>query len=74
MREVWREDEDILLAEAVLRHIREGSTLMSALDEVEKKLNRPAAECGFRWSAFVRHSYKNAINNAKKKREQLISK
>jgi prespore-specific regulator len=64
----WTEDEDIILAEAVLRHIREGSTMLNAFDEARIKLNRTSAACGFRWNAFVRKDYHNAVAIAKKER------
>jgi prespore-specific regulator len=64
----WTEDEDIILAEAVLRHIREGSTMLNAFDEVGIKLNRASAACGFYWNAFVSKDYHNAIAIAKRER------
>ena len=43
-QDAWTKDEDLLLAEVVLRHIREGSTQLKAFEEVGQKLNRtPAA-------------------------------
>lgn len=71
MNSIWNEEQDILLAEVVLRHIREGSTAISAFEEVGKKLNRSAASCGYRWNNTVRLNYENAINAAKKYRYNL---
>lgn len=34
-QDAWTQDEDLLLAEVVLRHIREGGTQLSAFEEVE---------------------------------------
>ena len=33
-QDAWLEENDILLAETVLRHVREGSTQLSAFEEV----------------------------------------
>ncbi|MCU9595043.1 RsfA family transcriptional regulator [Caldibacillus thermolactis] len=70
-QDAWTKDEDLLLAEVVLRHIREGSTQLKAFEEVGQKLNRTPAACGFRWNSFVRKQYKTGIELAKKQRKQL---
>ena len=49
-QDAWTHDEDLLLAEIVLRHIREGGTQLAAFEEVGKKLTRTSAACGFRWN------------------------
>ncbi|NSL52980.1 RsfA family transcriptional regulator [Calidifontibacillus erzurumensis] len=69
-QDAWSEEDDLLLAETVLRHIREGSTQLNAFEEVGDKLNRTSAACGFRWNAVVRQGYKKAIELAKKQRKQ----
>lgn len=66
--DAWTEEEDLVLAETVLRHIREGSTLLTAFDETGQKLNKNVSNCGFRWNAFVSKQYSNAIGLAKKQR------
>ncbi|GAE94123.1 prespore specific transcriptional activator RsfA [Gracilibacillus boraciitolerans JCM 21714] len=33
-QDAWSHEDDLLLAETVLRHIREGSTQLKAFDEV----------------------------------------
>lgn len=66
----WTEDDDLLLAEIVLRHIREGSTQLQAFDEVGEKTNRTASACGFRWNGVVRKQYETAIRIAKKQRHE----
>lgn len=71
MNSIWNAEQDILLAKVVLRHIREGSTAISAFEEVSKKLNRSAASCGYRWNNTVRFNYENEINDAKKSRYNL---
>ncbi|QFK73033.1 RsfA family transcriptional regulator [Pradoshia sp. D12] len=69
-QDAWTEENDLLLAETVLRHVREGSTQLNAFDEVGDKLNRTAAACGFRWNAVVRHTYEKALQLARKQRKQ----
>lgn len=66
----WSHEDDLLLAETVLRHIREGSTQLNAFEEVGDKLNRTAAACGFRWNAEIRQKYDKALDLAKKQRKE----
>ena len=66
-QDAWTKDEDLLLAEVVLRHIREGSTQLKAFEEVGQKLSRTPAACGFRWNSTVRKQYKSGIELAKTK-------
>jgi prespore-specific regulator len=70
-QDAWSQDEDLLLAEVVLRHIREGGTQLQAFEEVGKQLNRTAAACGFRWNSYVRKQYKSGIELAKKQRKEM---
>lgn len=70
-QDAWTQDEDLLLAEVVLRHIREGGTQLGAFEEVGRSLTRTAAACGFRWNSFVRKQYKSGIELAKKQRKDL---
>ncbi len=67
----WSQDEDVYLAEVVLRHIREGSTQLKAFEEVGKELSRTPAACGFRWNSYVRKQYTEGIELAKKVRKEL---
>ncbi|PWA12533.1 RsfA family transcriptional regulator [Pueribacillus theae] len=69
-QDAWSHEDDLLLAETVLRHIREGSTQLVAFDEVGDKLNRTSAAVGFRWNAIVRNKYEQAIQLAKKQRKE----
>jgi prespore-specific regulator len=76
-QDAWTEEDDLLLAETVLRHVREGSTQLNAFEEVGDKLNRTAAACGFRWNAVVRRRYEQALQLAKrqrKERQRLLGK
>ena len=71
-QDAWIEENDTLLADTVLRHVREGSTQLSAFEEVGDALNRTAAACGFRWNAVVRRDYEKELADAKKERKQAI--
>lgn len=71
-QDAWMEENDILLAETVLKHVREGSTQLSAFEEVGDALNRTAAACGFRWNAVVRREYDAELEEAKKERKQAM--
>jgi prespore-specific regulator len=69
-QDAWSKDEDVLLAEVVLRHIRESSTQLAAFEEVGKTLSRTPAACGFRWNSLIRKQYESAITLAKKQRKE----
>ncbi|MFD2628283.1 RsfA family transcriptional regulator [Oceanobacillus kapialis] len=69
-QDAWTQDEDIILAETVLQHIREGKTQLEAFKEVAKQLSRTSAACGFRWNATIRKHYQDAIQYAKEERKQ----
>ncbi len=69
-QDAWSKEDDLLLAETVLRHVREGSTQLNAFEEVGDQLNRTSAACGFRWNAVVRQQYEKALGLAKKQRKQ----
>lgn len=71
-QDAWLTQDDELLAETVLRHVREGSTQLSAFEEVGDALNRTAAACGFRWNAVVRREYEEELAEAKKERKQTL--
>lgn len=67
----WTKDEDILLAEIVLRYIRKGKTQLEAFKEAANTLSRTAAACGFRWNATIRKQHLEAIHLAKQNRKQI---
>lgn len=73
-QDAWSHEEDLLLAETVLRHIREGSTQLVAFEEVGRRLSRTAAACGFRWNSLVRKNYEEAIKLAKEQRKLIKQK
>ncbi|MDX8044918.1 RsfA family transcriptional regulator [Gracilibacillus sp. S3-1-1] len=70
-QDAWTNDEDLLLAETVLRFIREGKTQLEAFKEVGKQLSRTSAACGFRWNATLRKQYDDAIQLAKQNRKNI---
>ncbi|PYI54599.1 RsfA family transcriptional regulator [Paenibacillus flagellatus] len=69
-QDAWSEEDDLILAEVTLRHIREGSTQLAAFEEVGEKIGRTAAACGFRWNSCVRKKYEAAISIAKAQRQK----
>jgi prespore-specific regulator len=71
-QDAWSDEDDLLLAETVLRHVREGSTQLNAFEEVGDELNRTASACGFRWNAVVREQYEKALDLSKKQRKQRL--
>lgn len=71
-QDAWLKENDELLAEAVLRHVKEGSTQLNAFEEAGDALNRTAAACGFRWNAVVRKFYEEQLSEAKKERKERL--
>ncbi|WP_373895925.1 RsfA family transcriptional regulator [Virgibacillus natechei] len=69
-QDAWTKDEDIILAETVLRHIRDGRTQLEAFKEVAEQLSRTSAACGFRWNATIRKHYQDRVQLAKEERKQ----
>jgi RsfA family transcription factor len=69
-QDAWSKDEDIILAETVIRYIREGRTQLEAFKEVANRLSRTPAACGFRWNATIRKQYQEAIFAAKEDRKK----
>ncbi|KIL47612.1 RsfA family transcriptional regulator [Jeotgalibacillus campisalis] len=64
----WTEEEDRWLEDAVLSHIRNGSTQLRAFEEIAQKVNRTPAACGFRWNSCLRKECQQQIDQAKKER------
>lgn len=71
-QDAWSKDNDLFLANTVLKHVREGSTQLKAFEEVGEVLNRTGAACGFRWNAVVRQNYIQAMETAKKERKERL--
>ena len=66
----WSPEEDTILAETVLRFIRQGGTQLGAFAEVGETTGRTAAAVGFRWNNNVRKRYEDSIIIAKRERTQ----
>lgn len=64
----WTREEDQWLEDAVLSHIRNGSTQLRAFEEIAQKVNRTPAACGFRWNSCIRKECQKQIDQAKKER------
>ncbi|MBB6449397.1 prespore-specific regulator [Geomicrobium halophilum] len=71
-QDAWTEEEDLMLAEIVLKNIREGKTQLKAFEEVGNKLERTSAACGFRWNATIRKKYDDAVKLAKQQKKENI--
>ncbi|RAL25997.1 RsfA family transcriptional regulator [Thermoflavimicrobium daqui] len=69
-QDAWMAEDDMVLAEVTLRHIREGGTQLAAFEEVAQRLGRTPAACGFRWNSSVRKKYEAAIQIAKAQRQK----
>ena len=69
-QDAWSPDDDLILAEVTLRHIRDGGTQLGAFEEVGERIARTPAACGFRWNSCVRKRYEDAIQNAKQQRQK----
>ena len=67
-QDAWTDDEDLLLAEVVLRHIREGGTQLSAFKEVGKICLVHQQHLGLYFINFSKQ-YKERIEEATRKVE-----
>lgn len=70
----WTKDEDMMLTEIVLRHIRSGKTQLEAFEQAGQALTRTSAACGFRWNATIRNQHLEAIDLARSRRKQISQK
>lgn len=70
----WTKDEDTMLTEIVLRHIRTGKTQLEAFKQAGDALSRTEAACGFRWNTSIRNRHLEAIDLAKTDYKQKINK
>ncbi|WP_062307814.1 RsfA family transcriptional regulator [Alicyclobacillus sendaiensis] len=69
-QDAWTTEDDEILAEIVLKHIKEGSTQLAGFNEAARRLGRTAAACGFRWNACVRKQQRYRIELAKEERKK----
>jgi prespore-specific regulator len=72
-KDQWTLEDDLLLAETVLQHIRDGSTQLKAFLEVAERLERTSAAAGFRWNSEVRKRYEKEIKEAKMERKNTVA-
>ncbi|WP_371826341.1 RsfA family transcriptional regulator [Alicyclobacillus fastidiosus] len=72
-QDAWTTEDDEILAEIVLKHIKQGSTQLAGFNEASRRLGRTAAACGFRWNACVRKQQRNIIEIAKEERKRSKS-
>ncbi|EPZ43986.1 RsfA family transcriptional regulator [Alicyclobacillus acidoterrestris] len=72
-QDAWTTEDDEILAEIVLKHIKQGSTQLAGFNEASRRLGRTAAACGFRWNACVRKQQRNIIEMAKEERKRSKS-
>ncbi|MCL6453091.1 MAG: RsfA family transcriptional regulator [Alicyclobacillus sp.] len=72
-QDAWTTEDDSVLAEVVLKHIRDGSTQLAGFNEASRRLGRTAAACGFRWNACVRKQFRKQIEMAKEERKERKS-
>ncbi|KYD12801.1 hypothetical protein B4168_1289 [Anoxybacillus flavithermus] len=49
-QDAWKQDEDLLLSEVVLRYIREGGAQLVAFED---RLSQTPTSCGFHWNSYV---------------------
>ncbi|ATY85715.1 RsfA family transcriptional regulator [Kyrpidia spormannii] len=71
--DAWAPEDDKKLADIVLRHIREGSTQLSAFVEAASELGRTPAACGYRWNGIIRKNYEEAIQEAKRMKKERLA-
>lgn len=65
--DIWTEDDDVLLAETVLRHVRQGKTVVDACKEMEEISDgrRTQSASKFRWFTKLVEQYKAGYELAK---------
>ncbi|MBL0388171.1 RsfA family transcriptional regulator [Tumebacillus sp. ITR2] len=67
-QDAWTPEDDGVLVEVILRHIRTSSTQLAAFEEAGQTLGRTRAACGFRWNAVLRKEYAAQLEIAKAER------
>jgi prespore-specific regulator len=72
-KDYWVTEDDTILAEIALKHIRTGSYELKAFQEVAERLGRSASVCSIRWNCVVREEYQEEIDAAKVERRKLIT-
>lgn len=74
-KDTWKYEDDLILAEIVLNHMRSGETQTKAFEEAAKSLGRTSQACGFRWNSEVRKHHAKEIANIRsnKRKNQYVS-
>lgn len=67
----WTDEEDLILAEVMLRYIRHGNKLGPAYEEVATRTRRTAAGANFRWQSTIKKRYETAIGIAKAQAQNI---
>lgn len=65
----WSLNDDNLLAEVVLAHIKNGVTQIKAFEAAAKKLGRTTGACAFRWNSTIRKKFSDTIINIKNNKQ-----
>jgi len=68
--DIWTHEEDEILKDIVVEHVREGSTRLNAFMEAGEKLGRTSEGCGFRWNNRTKFLYEAEIHAAEKERRR----
>lgn len=68
--EMMIHENDAILAEITLKHIRQGSYELKAFSEAAERIGSSISACSFRWNCIVRQGHEEAINTAKAERIQ----
>ncbi|MDQ0920194.1 hypothetical protein [Paenibacillus sp. V4I5] len=63
-------EDDAILAEITLKHIRQGSYELKAFSEAAERIGSSISACSFRWNCIVREGHEEVINAAKAERIQ----
>jgi prespore-specific regulator len=63
-------ENDAILAEITLKHIRQGSYELKAFSEAAERIGSSISACSYRWNCIVREEHEEAINAAKAERIQ----
>lgn len=69
---VWMNEEDAVLAEIALKHVRIGSHELKAFSEAADRVGRKVSDCYYRWNCIVRENYEEQLNKAKTERTRYI--
>ena len=67
-REIWTEEDDVLLAKTILSYVKQGKTIVEACREMERKTGgrRTALASKHRWFTRLANQYKAGYELAKK--------